>query len=101
DAAADAEQAVQIEPNSSSVHYKAASVLAQAVSRLESDPRQTARRSAYEARAVQLLAKAVDLVSAPERATFWREFVRSDNDLGALARHPGFVLLANRYHALP
>jgi tetratricopeptide (TPR) repeat protein len=99
EATADAEEALGVGKRTPALVYHAARIYAQAVGKLDADPRQASPwvRSRYQDRAVQLLRQAIDLLPAGERAAFWQEYVRADAAMTAIRTHSGFTQLAGAH----
>jgi tetratricopeptide (TPR) repeat protein len=95
----DAEEALRRGPSSPRLHYNVARVFAQAAARLEHGPRWTVE--SWRERALQMLAKALDMQSAAEAARFWQDIVQTDKALNPLRGSPGFRQLAARYPPSP
>jgi tetratricopeptide (TPR) repeat protein/tRNA A-37 threonylcarbamoyl transferase component Bud32 len=84
----DAEKAVKRQPKEPRLWHGAARVYAQAALLLHTEPgrkqSQARVRDRYQQRAVVLLRKALDLVPAAERQTYWRENVVKDASLASI-----------------
>ena len=95
----DAEEALRRGPPSPRLNYNVARVYAQAAARLERGTRWTVE--SWRERALQVLAKALDMQSAAEAARFWQDIVQTDKALNPLRGSPGFRHLAARYPPSP
>ncbi len=107
-AIADAEAALKrVRPGSDALRllYGAARIFAQAVGRFEAEGGQQShraleRRFDCQARALELLRKALHLLPAAERASFWEERILGDMAFDPIRRSPGFAQLAAEYSRL-
>lgn len=106
-AIADAEEALRQGPESPRLFYNVARIYAQAVV-TQSNSASRARvnadvpnvRACHE-RAVQTLAQALAMQSAPEAAHFWQSVVESDKALNPIRQTTAFRQLAERYSLNP
>jgi serine/threonine protein kinase/tetratricopeptide (TPR) repeat protein len=98
----DVEEGLRLGPTSSRLLYNAAQAYAKAVSKLGAGPgpRDHAamqKRLAYQGEAVDLLSKALLLLPAPQRASFWRDCIQGNAALSPILDSPGFARLASTY----
>jgi serine/threonine protein kinase/tetratricopeptide (TPR) repeat protein len=82
--------------------YNAARIYAQAAGQLAARAGRAGRQALAparrcEERALELLGRALEETEAPERATFWKDVVQSDQALSAIRRLPAFTQLGARY----
>jgi eukaryotic-like serine/threonine-protein kinase len=82
--------------------YNVARIYAQAAGQIKVDPRQPYRRNqesrfSYEERAVDLIRKALDGLSADQRVAFWHDYIEADAAFNPIRRGDGFAQLAGKY----
>jgi tetratricopeptide (TPR) repeat protein len=102
EAVLDAEQACRCGPPAPSREYKAARIFAQAVAKIEADPaRQNSAgwlaRFEYQARALELIRRALEQFPPRERPAFWQGTVARDAALQPIRRDPGFRRLEEEF----
>ncbi len=94
EAVADASASVQASARDARLIYGAARVYCQAAACLETDPGRSPgawdAAGRYRAEALDLIARALGLMPAPERAAFWAEVVRGDAALEPIRRSHRF-----------
>jgi len=100
EAVADVRAAAQTSPRDPRLLYNAARVICQAAACLESD---TARSNGaweaagrYRVEALTLIARSVEILSAAERARFWRDVVSTDSALEPVRKSRKFLELDGR-----
>jgi tetratricopeptide (TPR) repeat protein len=96
----DAETALERGPKSSRLLYDAARIYAQAVDKVQADPRQSNRRAmawAYQERAVVLIRQSLQLLPANERGPFWQKRILLDSALSPIRGSTAFLRLASEY----
>jgi serine/threonine protein kinase/Tfp pilus assembly protein PilF len=100
EAVADARSSVRLSPGDARQVYSAARVLCQAAAALESGPERSggawAAAGRYRTESLELLARALDLCPAADRARFWDEVVRKDASFEPIRRARGFLELGVR-----
>jgi tetratricopeptide (TPR) repeat protein len=100
---AEVREGLRLGPQSQRLLWNAARAYAQALGKLEAEPRRRGladlkTRLEYEDQAVELLRKALRLVPAAERASFWRDYIQPDKaTLAPIQNSPGFARLAAEY----
>lgn len=97
-AIADAREARKHATLSPRVIYNTARVYAQVVGKLEADPSQGTRenrelRYECQSQAFQLIRKALDLLPASQRLSFWQQNIQNDPAMNPIRRTSGFTQL--------
>jgi tetratricopeptide (TPR) repeat protein len=93
---ADAEEALRLEPRSPEMMHNIACTFALAVGQVEGDeglPDREHVAERYRRRALETISRALDLVPADRRRSFWQETMLPDADLDPIRRSPGFGAL--------
>jgi tetratricopeptide (TPR) repeat protein len=96
----DAEMALKRGPQSARLLYDAARIYAQAVDKVQADPRQSNPRpiaSTYQDRAVRLIRQSLELRPSNERRPFWRDTILLDRALSPIRGSTAFLSLASDY----
>jgi tetratricopeptide (TPR) repeat protein len=97
---ADVEEGLRRGPPSARLLYNAARAYAQGARAVKRPGRlPSPLQLQYQQRAVELLADALELVPAAQRAAFWNNYVQPDPALAPLRQEPGYLELAARYGA--
>jgi serine/threonine protein kinase/tetratricopeptide (TPR) repeat protein len=100
EAVADAEVALRLDPKSPEMMYNVACTLALGAGQAEADVHQPDHQvlaTRYRDRALQVLDRALNLLPAAQRPSFWRDTVRMDPDMDPIRHCPGFVALEAVY----
>jgi tetratricopeptide (TPR) repeat protein len=98
----DANKALQLGPDSTRLLYNAARTFAQAVGRLDSDAARRNRQAleaqyACQARALDLIGKALQLHPTGQRSQFWRNVVQADRALDPIRASSEWAVLELSY----
>jgi tetratricopeptide (TPR) repeat protein len=93
-AAADADEALRLQPATPEMMHNVACVFAQAVGRVEALPAGSdheALCATYRRQALEAIRQALKKLPAPDRRRFWREKVLPDAALAPIRSHPEFL----------
>jgi tetratricopeptide (TPR) repeat protein len=99
-AVGDAKAALKRGPKSSQLRYDAARIYAQAVAKVEADPRQSKPQTLaqlYQLRAVMLIRESLGLLPVEQRGPFWRDKIHGDDALSPLRESTSFLRLKREY----